>query len=435
MSTERNVAYLLRSWMRSDSDGTVDHVVDAILAEVDTTPQRRATRWPARRPIDMNTIVKYGIAAAVLAMAAVLGYGIWQNIGNQPAPDPEASEEAGPGSDLPTELRRLFIGQERVLDELSDQPFVTLDLISRVYRTSQVFGVSRLMSAVSLTSADELRLETVAEGTGCAVGDVGIYPYELSIGGTRLVIDPGADDCEMRSMAVVGAWRLMDCANTSNWCQGPLEAGSQTSLFFDPFRTDWGGQVVTRNGALTYVVPDGWSNASDQMQSYTVVRTIDYEADGFSLSCLDCADGIWMGASPMAVEAGCSEDADPDVGISAREIADWLRAHPALEVTEGRMPSVAVDGRPTIILDIEARESYADACNDPVLERSFIPLFAHAGYTVGIGTGDAHRVILVELGPTSGPMVIVIDSFDPADLDAVIEETQPIIDSIQLNEP
>ena len=73
MSTDRDTTRIVRSWLRSDEHESADRVLDAVLDQIDTTPQRRATGWPARRLPVMNTFAKLGTVAATVLLA-VVGY-------------------------------------------------------------------------------------------------------------------------------------------------------------------------------------------------------------------------------------------------------------------------------------------------------------------------------------------------------------------------
>ena len=434
MSTERDVAYLLRSWIRSEPDGTVDHVIDAILAEVDATPQRRSTWWPARRPT-MSTFVRLGVVAAVLAIAVAVGYTLTQNVGTEePLPNPSGQPSAPDTSPVAgdiSELLGIFIGATRDVPGVDVDDRLVLDTASRVFRVHTAADQTALLSSMSVVESGVLRLETVDDTTECADGDVGTYPYTLSPGGTVLAIVSGDDDCAPRAATVIGEWRRSACLDQGNWCLGALEAGAQTSLLFDPYLADY-SRPVTRYGAMTYEVPNGWANADDRTHFYTLVRASAYQEPGV-MGCLDCPDNIFLGANPRAVLMDCSEEvADEAIGASAEALADWIRANPGLQVDEG--PATTVDGRQAFVFDIMAPEGSADACIDPELDRSLVPLFAHPGYTYAIGTGDRHRLVLVEIEADT-TMLIGIDTLDPADIDAFAAEVQPIVDSITLTAP
>ena len=100
MTTEREVTRIVRSWLRSDERESADRVLDAVLDAIDTTPQRRAIPWPVRRLSNMNSMLKYGVAAALLAVAALLGYTYFvaPNVGGPGIGDPSPTPMATPAA-------------------------------------------------------------------------------------------------------------------------------------------------------------------------------------------------------------------------------------------------------------------------------------------------------------------------------------------------
>ena len=425
MSTERELASLLRSWFRSEPDGSVDHVIDAILGEVDATNQRRSTWWPARRSFPVNTMIKFGIAATVLAMTLAIGYGLWQNIGNQ-QPVPAPSQDDAAGGALPVAVQRFYVGEPRILDGVSDKEFVALDLTSGVLRVHQAFGITALLSAASLAASDAIRFETVLGGTECDPGDVGTYPYRLSPGERRLVIEAGTDDCAIRLDGVVGEWIFMDCASADNWCLGALEPGSYASLFFDPWGTR--GEVVTRHGALTYEIPEGWVNADDRTDFYSLL-TGEGAAD-YTDPCIECPDGLWLGRAPNAAAGGCAGEPDASVGTSAAELAAWLRSHPSFDVVD--RPPVTVGGRAAIVLDVSVADG-ATTC-EVEGERIVELVASQEGYSWGLSPSDRQRVMFIDLDE-SVTLTLSIDPLEAADLEALAAEVAPIIASMRFTEP
>ncbi len=73
MSSDPDTTRIVRSWLDEGVTQLPDRVLDAVLDQVPATPQRRATWWPARRHSTMNMTLKYGLAAAVVAVAALIG--------------------------------------------------------------------------------------------------------------------------------------------------------------------------------------------------------------------------------------------------------------------------------------------------------------------------------------------------------------------------
>ena len=75
MSTDRDTTRIVRSWLQTDEYESADRVLDAVLDQLDTTPQRRATWWPARRLPQMNNDgASSGLLPPSSCIAALLGY-------------------------------------------------------------------------------------------------------------------------------------------------------------------------------------------------------------------------------------------------------------------------------------------------------------------------------------------------------------------------
>ena len=107
MSTDRDTKRIVRSWLRTEENESADRVLGSVLDRLDATPQRRATRWPARRLPEMNNMARLalGAVAAGVAVAALLGYSdlIAPNVGGpvQPSQPPPTHE---PGASIRADL-------------------------------------------------------------------------------------------------------------------------------------------------------------------------------------------------------------------------------------------------------------------------------------------------------------------------------------------
>jgi hypothetical protein len=74
MSTDRDVIRIVRSWLHEDAYEDADRILNLVLDEIDTTPQRSAS-WLARRFPPMNSnFVRVALVAAALVIVAVVGY-------------------------------------------------------------------------------------------------------------------------------------------------------------------------------------------------------------------------------------------------------------------------------------------------------------------------------------------------------------------------
>ena len=111
MSTDRDTTRKVRSWLKTDDYESADRVLDAVLDQLDTIPQRRATWWTAWMSPFMNTTpVRLGIGAAALLALIFLGLQLLpgSNVGGPivsdvPSPSPTASATEGawnPGAGL-----------------------------------------------------------------------------------------------------------------------------------------------------------------------------------------------------------------------------------------------------------------------------------------------------------------------------------------------
>ena len=72
MSTDRDPSRIVRSWLEDGATQLPDRVLDAVVADLPATPQRRAD-WLARRFGKMSMSARLATAAAALAVLAVVG--------------------------------------------------------------------------------------------------------------------------------------------------------------------------------------------------------------------------------------------------------------------------------------------------------------------------------------------------------------------------
>jgi hypothetical protein len=100
MSTDRDVTSIVRSWLDEGVTVLPDRVLDAVLDQVPTTPQRRAW-WPARRFLTLNYTMKIALAAAAVVVLAIIGIGVLLPKNNgvgpsvaTPTPTPSATPAA-----------------------------------------------------------------------------------------------------------------------------------------------------------------------------------------------------------------------------------------------------------------------------------------------------------------------------------------------------
>lgn len=103
MTAERDTTRVVRSWLRADEHESADRVLHAVLARLDTTPQRRPW-WPARRFTNVQTYTRLAIVAAAALVIAVAGLQFLPGplVGGRPTPGPTATPLPTPVATAPT---------------------------------------------------------------------------------------------------------------------------------------------------------------------------------------------------------------------------------------------------------------------------------------------------------------------------------------------
>jgi hypothetical protein len=75
VSADRDVTRIVRSWLHEDAHEDADRILNLVLDEIDTTPQRRAGRLARRFP-PMSTYARFGLVAAAMVLATAVGIGL-----------------------------------------------------------------------------------------------------------------------------------------------------------------------------------------------------------------------------------------------------------------------------------------------------------------------------------------------------------------------
>ena len=112
MSANHDISRVVRSWIREEEHDSADHILQVVLSRLGSTPQRRPF-WRARRFPNMNSPVRYAIAAAAVVVVALVGYQLLpSNTGGSggdptplntaqvsPATSPPPASAAAPGTE------------------------------------------------------------------------------------------------------------------------------------------------------------------------------------------------------------------------------------------------------------------------------------------------------------------------------------------------
>jgi len=456
MSSERDATRIVRSFLEEGVAVLPDRVLDAVLDQLPATPQRQAG-WLARRFTHMHSNrIRFGAAAAAAAVVALIGVVTFGNIG-VPLPTPGASSRSPSQSAaaLPDWLQGLSYGPPREIPGLNVRGSFDLEFTASqfvLWTGDRGMGFGALHSEASIPAPGQLRLESTGD-LDCERGDVGIYPFSLTPGGTKLTIGAGTDACEVRAAALPGEWLVANCwgeeGGTSpdtaggHECLGRLEAGTYVSRYFNPGNPTG----VTGFGAFSYTVPEGWAASSDHSQGYNLVpeaaydRFVDSIIDSVLRSPCDgrqpCLRHISLIVGPEVVPECTAQEASLPDGRSADALVAWLTQHPGLVTTAPQR--IDLNEVPATLIDIEAVAAWTGYCNEDDQEESgpSVPLFRGS---LGIPLGGRLRLILSDFGlgndspnasdpSLSDALVIIIDPGDTQDLDAFLDEAMPIVET------
>jgi hypothetical protein len=101
MSSDRETTRRVRSWLEEGVTAIPDRVLDSVLDQVPTTPQRRPL-WPVRRNASMSTYLRLGGLAAAVIVLAVAGTALMLGGGSGlPTGAPSPLPTAGPPTGAP----------------------------------------------------------------------------------------------------------------------------------------------------------------------------------------------------------------------------------------------------------------------------------------------------------------------------------------------
>jgi hypothetical protein len=407
---------------------------DEVRAALPTTKQLRPEGGLPRFNA-MNGYTRYAVAAAVLALAAIIGFGVFRSqVG--PAPQPTPSPSANGGGPLTDELAHLFVGGGANAPE----PYAP-GTVAAIHMETGTFYYELdgnrgtiLQSNAEVLPGNRVRLTSTSITGGCEPGDVGTYQYSLTPGGNFLTFTVEADDCAGRAQAIGGEWERTACKADGGYCLGPLEAGTYQSAIVDPRSSTQ--PFASRFGAITYTVPDGWANFLDDGLNYGLTTTREWNLwDG--RDCFDCPgtrDLVEVLVGPGAARTDCTEENEPGIGFGRQDLVDWMQSHPGLDVTN--VQNLTVNGLDATSLVVTARADWTGTCpEDEDTSFAAVPLFYHQdSWHWALNLETSYGVVLLDLGD-GNTVAVMIDSADESQLESFMADAMPIIESLEFPDP
>jgi len=254
MSSDRDTTRIVRSWLDEGVTALPDRVLDAVLDQVPATPQRRAW-WPARRFLTLNATFRYGIAAVVVAVAAIVGFSLINNqVGDTPTPTRRSFTVTVPAG---WNHEENFVAKGDVWDG-NGVTFATW-IVSHIYADScQHEGTLRQVGSSALANA-------LAEQTGHQTSG----PTDVTLGGypaTRLEFSVPADfDVSTCDGSLLRLWP--DAGPNENLGL-PIYPGQTTTVYV----VDLAGEAM-----LVIAVRKEGSSASDVAELQEIVDSVRFE--------------------------------------------------------------------------------------------------------------------------------------------------------------
>lgn len=371
----------------------------------------------------MTTVIRrvasLGRRGAIALLIGSMVAGCVAPAGGTPSPEPLPS----PAGALPNDLRYWWIGETRLISDFGPGQDRSNFEIGPNGTTFTFFTGSDdvLASQVSAVADDRFSLTTTRDGAGCAEGDVGTYEWSLSSGGGTLTVSAVEDACSSRLAALPGIWARSACENPDGGCLGKLESGTHESTYFAPFLpsdVDW----EYERGAMSYTVPEGWTNSEDWPNEYVLQPQSVHDFTGIFM-----ANEIVIASQAD----GCPEEPDPSVGRSVAEMTAWLTTAEGIVASDPI--DVSIGGLEGTMIDLQLDPAWTETCpfsGGAPVRALFVGPTPDVGIHWGIG-GDAHmRVYLLDRGDGTA-LIIDVEGSDEDSYQALLTEATEIVESIE----
>ena len=432
MTATRDPDRTLRAWLDLVPDEAPDRVLEAVLDQIDLTPQVRRPRLAGgwRFP-DMPRFLLAG-AAVVLALvvgAIALVPRSSSTIAGSPSPAPSSTigastapsastvAVAGP---VPAELQHRWMGGPNGL--------VSPGAGSSILLTSSAFALTQsstneqpvLTADAAAVGAGRLRLTTAGAEGRCGPGMSGTYDWTLSPSGRSLNINVADDPCADRQSALLGTWFLVGCKDPNDNCLGPVDAGTHASQFINFHQLGTGWQPAF--GAVTYAVPSGWANDADWPTRLGLSPQSSFDQwtpENGKPSGLD----VLADVAADSMGKPCAGQPAAGVARTPSAILATLRHIPGL--VAGDSNAFSVDGHAGGWIDLSVEDAKLKPCDggDRVVE-----FLISGGDGQALLPGERARVIVLADDPA--PIAIVI--FAPAaEFDALVPPAMRTVQSMQ----
>ena len=420
MTGPRDIDRTLDAWFVDGPSVMPDRLFDAVLDQVERTPQRPFARLRLRLN-DMNSNIRWLAAAAaglvvVIVALAAINRPANDNVGASSTPVVSPSTAV---AEVPTELRAMWMSGTRSITGFDADAGVSLTFTATGLSMNGALTdrPNHMVSSVEILEDNILRLVNDNVSQDCGAGDAGEYTWNLSASGQTLELSAVTDACANRLDTVPGTYWRMDCPTDEDNCLGPVDAGTYGSQFLDPFVL--GEAWSPRYGAVTYTVPGGWLNRSDFPGEFVLAP----EGAPGSTQVAIVSDIVVSSRAD-----NCSEDQDPDAGTTAEEI---VAALPRPGVTVSTPEAVTIGGLSGLRVDLALDPGWTTPCpwsqGRPVATL-FVSRPVESDFAWGLGADVHMRTYFLNIDEDRA-ILIVIETASAAEQADLVDPASQIVES------
>lgn len=275
-------------------------------------------------------------------------------------------------------------------------------------------------STARALDADTLELVSAVDGDRCRTGDTGTYDWSLSDSRRAMSLARQADECARRVADLEGVWILSDCpAYPEDFCLGPLDPGSHVANFFTPLlpiAAEWQLDPV----AMSYRVPDGWSNTYDAGNEYLLEPLVKTGDTGVFM---------WTDVTIVADGGPCSPRPGTEGRASPEEFVAWLAEQETLNTAEPA--DVMIGGLEGLSLDLAVLPGATLPCTgDGVPYQPFLVHVEGSGLQSGFKKDTRNRLYFLDTG--NGRTLVIHVTAEGENTDQLLADGIGIVESIEL---
>ena len=297
MNPERDTARIVRSWLENGVTDLPDRVLDPVLDQLPSTPQRRH-RWQARRSTRMNATLKIVTAAAAVVVVGVIGLNLLpgstqQGVGAAPMPAPTATTaptaapSASPIPYLPTS-GVIEPGRYRIPETQHQAASLTIevpagwtslgnDMLTKDYEQGTVFGPLLAAWPISGTFVDPCTdhtlvqpdpgpgIDTLADALANQPGTEAGPPTAVLVDGYRAKLVASTVTADIEPCGPDGFWLWASPDGDRRYVQGTNEVNRM-------YIVDVDGERLTFNGRYPAA-----TTAADRAELDAIIASIDIQ--------------------------------------------------------------------------------------------------------------------------------------------------------------